>query len=226
MLTLSPDTWVTVCCRRIARSATSVVSVGGSPVSVSLKNPLVTVSGGSSNSGVGRLSERLPTITRASVRSRSARPATSSAAGAWSSFCQADSNSGRAVSTPPSRLSVLCVRSCERSGLRRTTAATTSVSALVTTKAARSRPRSPRGISRRISEPSLRLPEAVSAAGDREDQRGLLGPGLELLPQVADVDVDRAGVPVRAVAPDGAQELLPVERVAGAAHQPRQELVL
>src|ERR671919_89049 len=70
------------------------------------------------------------------------------------------------------------------------------------------------------------LAEAVAAPGDGEDQRRLLRLDLELLPQVADVDVDRARVAVGAVAPDRAQQLLAIERVAGTAHQPREQLVL
>jgi hypothetical protein len=49
---------------------------------------------------------------------------------------------------------------------------------------------------------------------------------LELLAQMADVHVDRAGVAVRAVAPDRPQELLATERPARRGHERGQQLVL
>ena len=54
----------------------------------------------------------------------------------------------------------------------------------------------------------------------------LLGALLELLAQVADVDVDRARVAVGAVAPDRAQQLLAVEQAAGLDDQAREQLEL
>src|SRR3954462_6993314 len=70
------------------------------------------------------------------------------------------------------------------------------------------------------------LPEPVPRPAHREDQAWLLGLLLELLAQVADVDVDRARVAVGAVAPDRAQELLAGEELAGALHEAGQDLEL
>jgi hypothetical protein len=49
---------------------------------------------------------------------------------------------------------------------------------------------------------------------------------LELLAQVADVDVDRARVAIGRVAPDRAQQLLAVEQPARLVHQAGQQLEL
>ena len=146
-LTSSPLTWITRSPRRCARSATSRASSGGSPVSVSMKKPSVTASVGSSSSGVGRVSDRLATSTRASVRSRSSRASLPTANRSPGRSGQDASNPGRAASTASSRLSVLCSRSCSRSGPSRTPVTTARVSPLVTTKASSSRPRRPRGMS-------------------------------------------------------------------------------
>ena len=52
------------------------------------------------------------------------------------------------------------------------------------------------------AEPAHRLPEAVADAAHGEDQLGLARVALELLAQVADVDVDRARLAVVGVAPE------------------------
>src|SRR5918994_1679842 len=61
--------------------------------------------------------------------------------------------------------------------------------------------------------------EAVADAADREDEVGLLGVALDLLAQVADVDVDRARVAVGGVAPDPREQHVAREDPAGAAGQ-------
>jgi len=68
--------------------------------------------------------------------------------------------------------------------------------------------------------------QPVAHAAHGEQQLRRLGALLELLAQVADVDVDPARVAVRAVPPDRAQELVAREEVAGAAHERLHDLEL
>src|SRR5207253_1576860 len=73
---------------------------------------------------------------------------------------------------------------------------------------------------------SLRTSQAVPGATHGEDVPRLLGLWFELLAQVADVDVDRARVPICAVAPDRPEQLLAVEQPAGIGHQRVEQLEL
>src|SRR4051794_31357082 len=53
---------------------------------------------------------------------------------------------------------------------------------------------------------AVRVAEAVADPAHGEEVLRLLGVALDLLAQVADVDVDRARVAVRAVAPDASEQ--------------------
>ena len=71
-----------------------------------------------------------------------------------------------------------------------------------------------------------RLPEAVARAAHREDQLGLARVALDLLPQVADVDVDRARLAVVRAAPDALEQLAPAEHDARVGGERAQQLEL
>src|SRR5579862_792493 len=120
------------------------------------------------------------------------------------------------------------------SGPSSVSAATASVATVVTSTAPTIRPRRPRA-PRGERPPNIRQPpraapsrssEPVSGASNGQDVARLFGLGLELLTQVANVDVDRARVAIRAVAPDRAQQLLAVEQPAGIRHQRIEQLEL
>src|SRR3954452_22271250 len=72
----------------------------------------------------------------------------------------------------------------------------------------------------------LLVAEAVADAAHREDVLGLLGVRLELLAQVADVDVDRAGVAVGRVAPHSRQQHVAREDAPGARRERAEDLEL
>src|SRR5262249_24174602 len=72
----------------------------------------------------------------------------------------------------------------------------------------------------------LSVPEAVSDAADREQVLRVLWVVLELLAQVADVDVDRARVAVGGVCPDPVEQHVAREDPPGGAGQGRQDLEL
>src|SRR5215210_6243649 len=112
------------------------------------------------------------------------------------------------------------------SGERSTSAAAPSVTAAVATSASSSRGRRPEARRARGRRGPSLPPDPVPGAPDREDEPRLLGPVLELLPEVADVDVDGTWIAIGAVAPDRPQQLLPVEQVAGTRHETCQQLVL
>src|SRR4249919_2439521 len=69
-------------------------------------------------------------------------------------------------------------------------------------------------------------PEAIARAAHREDQLGIARIPLDLLAQVADVDVDRARLAVVRPAPQSLQELAPREHDAGALREDDQHLEL
>ncbi len=107
-------------------------------------------------------------------------------------------------------VSAACLREFS-SGPSNARAATASVATVVNSTAPTIRPRRPRAIRRgraRITTvlavgtrpASLRSSQSVPGPAHREDVAGLVGFGLELFAQVADVDVDRARVAVGAVA--------------------------
>src|SRR5579884_1699297 len=83
-------------------------------------------------------------------------------------------------------------------------------------------------IDRRTAETSLgvRVAEAVADAAHRQQVLRVLWVPFELLAQMPDVDVDRAGVAVRRVAPDTGQEHVPGEDSARCSRQRRQDLEL
>src|SRR4051812_3773565 len=68
--------------------------------------------------------------------------------------------------------------------------------------------------------------EAVSDAAHREQVLRLLRIGLDLLPQMADVDVDGARVAVGGVAPDAREQHVAGEHPAGRARQRGEDLEL
>ena len=68
-----------------------------------------------------------------------------------------------------------------------------------------------------VGSSRVAVAEAVADAAHGEDVLGLLGVALELLAQVADVDVDRARVAVGGVAPDAREQHLAGEDAARAA---------
>src|SRR5689334_24961513 len=70
------------------------------------------------------------------------------------------------------------------------------------------------------------LAEAVADAAHSEEELRLLGVALELLAQVADVDVDGARVAVLGVAPDVLEQRLAAEHAARRARQRREDLEL
>src|SRR5215217_8078745 len=78
----------------------------------------------------------------------------------------------------------------------------------------------------RIRTRLLLVAEAVADAAHGEDVLGLLGVGLELLAQVADVDVDRARVAVGGVAPEPREEHVAREHAAGTRGERAQDLEL
>ena len=69
-------------------------------------------------------------------------------------------------------------------------------------------------------------PQPVADAAHRLDQLRLVRVDLELLPQVADVDVDRPRLPVGVVAPQRLEQRLPAEDAARAGGERAQELEL
>src|ERR1700722_5277366 len=77
-----------------------------------------------------------------------------------------------------------------------------------------------------IRPSGLGVSESVADAADREHEFGVLGVELDLLAQVADVDVDRALVAVGRVAPDPRQQHVAGEHPARRARQCRQQLEL
>src|SRR6266516_2386464 len=83
----------------------------------------------------------------------------------------------------------------------------------------------PRSVSlnRRIQ---VLLPELVADAAHREEELGLLRVALELLAQVADVDVDRARIAVLGVPPDVLEQRLAAEHAAGAVGEGAEDLEL
>ena len=81
----------------------------------------------------------------------------------------------------------------------------------------------------KLAEPEARrilLLEAVADAAHGEEELGLLRVALELLPQVADVDVDGARVAVLGVAPDVLEQGLAGEHPAGRAGERAEDLEL
>src|SRR4051812_44231928 len=73
-----------------------------------------------------------------------------------------------------------------------------------------------------LRRPSDHVAEAVADPADRDEVLGLLRIALELLAQVADVDVDRPRVAVRRVAPDAGEQHVAREdptRAAGECHE-------
>jgi len=159
-VTRSPATRTTVRCSRRASSAASVASGVAARKSESKKKSGTLLPSGSSAS----------TSTRTSIRCCSSNAALlicenrdrtsfrtggsgSPSSGGGISGRSASTNCWRVPSTVSRRSSMLCVRSLSCSGPSSTVAATTSVSALVTTNAASRRPRRPRGIRRPISSP-------------------------------------------------------------------------
>src|SRR6478672_13333658 len=85
--------------------------------------------------------------------------------------------------------------------------------------------RLPRFVSRSRPTRPLLL-EAVADAAHREEELGLLGVALQLLPQVPDVDVDGARVAVLGVPPDVLQQGLAGEHAAGRAGEGAEDLEL
>ena len=77
-----------------------------------------------------------------------------------------------------------------------------------------------------LNRRTLLLPEAVADAAHGEEELGLLGVALELLAQVADVDVDGARVAVLGVAPDVLEQGLAAEHPAGRAGEGAEDLEL
>ena len=73
---------------------------------------------------------------------------------------------------------------------------------------------------------ALRIAEAVAHAAHGEQVLGVLRVALELLAQVADVHVDRAGVAVGAVAPDAREEHVARPHAPGAGRQGDEDLEL
>src|SRR4051794_30858343 len=68
--------------------------------------------------------------------------------------------------------------------------------------------------------------EAVADAAHREEVLRLLRVRLDLLPQMPDVDVDRAWVAVGGVAPDARQQHVAGEHASGRPGQRREDLEL
>src|SRR5438067_8592940 len=68
--------------------------------------------------------------------------------------------------------------------------------------------------------------EAVADAADSEDVLRVARVGLDLLAQVADVDVDRARLAIGGVAPERPEQHLPREDTRGLARQRPQKLEL
>src|SRR5579884_2703936 len=125
------------------------------------------------------------------------------------------------------------VRSECSSGPSSTTAATASATTAVTRIAPAIRPRRPIALNQRCSPTRvpltclpLRSSQAIAGAPHGQDVARLLRLRLELFPQMADVDVDRAGIAVCAVAPDRAEQLLAVQQPARVAHQRVEQLEL
>src|SRR5579862_4914220 len=118
----------------------------------------------------------------------------------------------------------LSPRSCDCSGASSASAATPSVTIAVSASAPSNRGRRPKKSGARRGWVSLALGNAIAGSTDGDDQARFLGGRLELLAQMADVNVDRARVAIRGVAPDRAQQLLAVEQAAGLAHQAREQL--
>src|SRR3954451_15919114 len=73
---------------------------------------------------------------------------------------------------------------------------------------------------------SVLVAEAVADAAHREDVFGLLGVGLELLAQVADVDVDRARVAVGRGGPHAREQHVAREDASGALGKGAEDLEL
>src|SRR5947209_16954050 len=171
---------------------------------------------------VTRLPAPSTTATRAPVRRARARAMTPTAPGSMRRLgVTASSKAGIAPSTAVITLELASCRRRVSSGPSRASAATTNVTAPVSTIASRTRGRKPTP-----SRATSGLLEAVARAANGEDQLGVLGPLFELFSQVADVDVDRPRVAVGAVAPDRAQELLAIEQPSRLGHQPGQQLEL
>src|SRR5512145_2572619 len=76
------------------------------------------------------------------------------------------------------------------------------------------------------SDTTLVRPEAIPGAAHGEDQLGIARVALDLLAQVADVDVDRARLPVVGAAPQALQQLAPGEHDARARREHHQHLEL
>src|SRR2546423_13862926 len=72
----------------------------------------------------------------------------------------------------------------------------------------------------------LGVAEAIPDASHGEQVLGVLGVALDLLAQVADVDVDRARIAVGGIAPDPCQQHVPGEHAAGRAGERREDLEL
>src|SRR4051794_13292465 len=82
--------------------------------------------------------------------------------------------------------------------------------------------RTPAAILRRAA--SVHVAEAVADAAHRDEVLRLLGVALELLAQVADVDVHRPRVAVGGVAPDAGEQHVAGEDATGAAGEGREDL--
>ncbi len=78
----------------------------------------------------------------------------------------------------------------------------------------------------RIPPGRLIVPEPIAGAAHGEDQLGLAGVALDLLAQVAHVDVDRPRLAVVGAAADALEQLPAAEDDAGIAREERQELEL
>src|SRR4051795_11427236 len=78
----------------------------------------------------------------------------------------------------------------------------------------------------RIRTRLVLVAEAIADAAHREDVLGLLGVDLELLAQVADVDVDRARVAVGRVPPHAREQHVAREHTARAGGERAEDLEL
>src|SRR5471032_2250743 len=112
------------------------------------------------------------------------------------------------------------------SGGSSASAATPSVTTLVSASAPSRRGRSPKPMRLAGAVGSSALGKAVARAAHGEDQPGCLGRKLKLLAQMADVNVDRPWIAVGRVAPNRSQELLAIEEASGLGHQAGQQLEL
>src|SRR5689334_14577686 len=165
-------------------------------------------------------------MTREPVRRYSASASSSTSPLSWPRLLRSASLScGRAVMTAVRRLCSAWRSRLSCRGESRASAAAPRVTAAVAMRASSGRGRRPKPGRGRRGRPRSALPDPVPRPPDREDERGLLRALLELLPEVADVDVDGTWIAVGAIAPDRPQELLTVEQVPRARHETGKQLV-